>query len=392
MHYQVEGNMDPRMTLKSFTFDLNSSIFHFTARGIVKDNILTLYAGLPGEENKMEISLKEPLHLAASMFELPRLKGLQSGESRTFQVFDPAVMGERPVRVSALTDETVVLHGKSLRARKLSLDFMGSEQFAWIGEDGAVLREKGILGMTLEKATKEEALSGLEKPDGVDLMEIASIPANRILPDPDNVMELKVKLDNVAKLPFHLDGGRQMLRDGVVTIRKERVPSSFRREQIGRDSPSLRPEPTIQCDHPLIIKKVKEIISAGDGDVEKARKIVNWIYNNVKKRPVLSVPNALETLTNLVGDCNEHAVLLAAMARAAGIPAEVEAGLVYLRGRFYYHAWNALYLGGWVTADAVLGQMPADVTHIRFIRGAAERQMDLLGLIGRLRLEILGFS
>jgi len=148
----------------------------------------------------------------------------------------------------------------------------------------------------------------------------------------------------------------------------------------------------IQCDHPSILSKVKEIVSEAKSDTEKARKIVGWINKNVQKRPVLSVPNALETLTKLVGDCNEHAVLLAAMARAAGIPAEVEAGLVYQRGRFYYHAWNALYLGGWVTADAVLGQMPADVTHIRFVRGTAERQMDMLGLIGRVRLEILDFS
>jgi len=47
---------------------------------------------------------------------------------------------------------------------------------------------------------------------------------------------------------------------------------------------------------------------------------------------------------------------------------------------------------GWVTADAVLGQFPADVTHIRLVRGAAEKQMDLLGLIGRLKLEIIDFS
>ncbi len=85
-------------------------------------------------------------------------------------------------------------------------------------------------------------------------------------------------------------------------------------------------------------------------------------------------------------------MLLAAFSRAAGIPADVETGIVYMRGRFLYHAWNILYLsdrGGWVTADAVLGEMPADVTHIRFIRGGADRQLDLAGLIGRLKLEVL---
>jgi transglutaminase-like putative cysteine protease len=109
----------------------------------------------------------------------------------------------------------------------------------------------------------------------------------------------------------------------------------------------------------------------------------------VEKRPVLSVPNALETLNNLVGDCNEHAVLLAALARAAGIPAQMEAGLVYQRGRFYYHAWNVLFIGTWITADAVMGQMPADVTHIRFVRGDADQQVDLIGVIGKVRIKVI---
>ncbi|MEE8481443.1 MAG: transglutaminase-like domain-containing protein, partial [Desulfobacterales bacterium] len=98
---------------------------------------------------------------------------------------------------------------------------------------------------------------------------------------------------------------------------------------------------------------------------------------------------ALDTLKNLMGDCNEHAVLMAALARAAGIPAQIEAGLVYVKGRFYYHAWNVLYLGEWITVDSLMGQMPADVTHIRFVRGEPNKQIDLIGVIGKVKLEIL---
>ena len=154
----------------------------------------------------------------------------------------------------------------------------------------------------------------------------------------------------------------------------------------------LKSTPFIQSNHPKIRQKVAEIITPGDPEQMKASKLVAWVHRNLQKRPVLSVPNALETLENRVGDCNEHAILLAALARAAGIPADVEAGVVYQSGRFFYHAWNVLYLrewGGWATADAVLGQMPADVTHLRFVRGDAGRQLDLVGLIGRLKLDIL---
>jgi transglutaminase-like putative cysteine protease len=136
---------------------------------------------------------------------------------------------------------------------------------------------------------------------------------------------------------------------------------------------------------------VKEILSPNDPERVKVEKIVDWVYKNLEKRPVLSVPNALEVLNHRVGDCNEHAVLLVALARAAGIPAQMEAGIVYQRGRFYYHAWNILYLGQWVTADASMGQFPADVTHIRLARGM-EHQIDLVRRIGRIKIEILDYS
>ena len=106
----------------------------------------------------------------------------------------------------------------------------------------------------------------------------------------------------------------------------------------------LRATPLVQSDHPDIRRQAAKIVSPDDSDAVKAEKLVAWVHRNVEKKPVLSIPNALETLANRVGDCNEHAVLLAALARAAGIPAQIEAGLVYLKGRFFYHAWNEIYV------------------------------------------------
>ena len=61
---------------------------------------------------------------------------------------------------------------------------------------------------------------------------------------------------------------------------------------------------------------------------------------------------------------------------------------MYHAGKFYYHAWNQLFLGRWITADALFGQLPADVTHIRFATGT-HKQLDLMALIGRVGLEIV---
>jgi transglutaminase-like putative cysteine protease len=271
---------------------------------------------------------------------------------------------------------------------------MGMKQIAWVDPDGSVLREEGILGIALERVTREEALAGLEGAVSADLTEIASIPSSKPIEGAAALKALKIRLEGIQQGSFFLDGGRQIYQNGVLTIRRESpVDPSVRSGGAAGDLGAfLKPTPFIQSDHPKIRQKVAEIVGPGDPDGVKADKLVAWVYKNLEKRPVLSVPNALETLENRVGDCNEHAVLLAAFARAAGLPAEVEAGVVYMRGRFFYHAWNVLYLrdrGGWVTADSVFGQMPADVTHIRFVRGDADRQLDLVGLIGRLKLEIL---
>ena len=391
---RTTAELKPDRTLSNYQFDLGSNLFKFTARGAVAGKNLTVRIGEPGEEKISVITLQNLPYLGGGILESVGAAGLRTGEGRTYPVFDPASLGQRPVRVTLLGEEPLTIMGKSRRARKLSVDFMGMKQIAWVDPDGSVLREEGILGIAMEKVTREEALSGLEGAVSADLTEIAAIPLSKPIEGAAALKVLKIRLEGLQEDSFFLDGGRQVYRNGVITIRRESPPDpSARSGGTGGDLRAfLKSTPFIQSDHPKIRQKVAEIVGPRDPDGVKADKLVAWVHKNLEKRPVLSVPNALETMENRIGDCNEHAVLLTAFARAAGIPAEVEVGVVYMRGRFFYHAWNVLYLrdwGGWVTADAVLRQMPADVTHLRFVRGEADRQLDLVGLIGRLKLEIL---
>ncbi|HYA14181.1 MAG TPA: transglutaminase-like domain-containing protein [Syntrophales bacterium] len=390
MTFKTDGYLNTDMTLSSFDFDLRSSLFSFKAHGVVQNKQVTLYTEMAGSEKKTVIALKDMPHLANGILESAQIAGMKLGESRSFHVFDPATMGQRPVKVTVQSDDIVTVMGKSQKARKVSVDFMGAKQFAWIGVDGDILKEQGILGITLEQVSKRQALSGLALTSGADLTEIASVPSNMIIDDPAALTSLKVKISNVEKDNLKLNGGRQSFKKDTLLIQKEAIPTRPLREtSMAGNEDFLKSTPFIQSDHQKIIAKVQEIIYPEDPVAVKASKLVAWVNKNVEKRPVLSVPNALETLNNLVGDCNEHAVLLAALARAAGIPAQMEVGLVYQRERFYYHAWNVLFIGTWITADAVMGQMPADVTHIRFARGDVDQQIDLIGVIGKVRIKVI---
>jgi hypothetical protein len=391
---RTEADLKTDRTLEGFRFELGSNLFRFTARGVVSDKKLTLHSGTPEQETVSVVPIDQSPYLGGGILESLGLQGIREGEERSLPVFDPASLTQRPVRIAALGQEELVIGGQRRRARKLAVDFMGVKQHAWIDAGGSILREEGILGIVLEKVSRAEALAGLNGAVSADLTEAAAIPSPLRIPEPAALTELTLRLRGVATGPFHLDGGRQQFRNGLLTLRREVLaPSPETRTPKAQDLRVwLQPSPLIQSGHPQMAQAAAEIAPAADPPGAKARKIVNWVNTRLEKRPVLSVPNALETLEKRIGDCNEHAVLVTALARAAGIPADIEAGIVYLRGRFYYHAWNTLFVpewGGWVTADAVLGQLPADVTHIRFVSGGTDRQTDLLGLIGRLEIEIL---
>ncbi|MEK7826196.1 MAG: hypothetical protein AAB299_00420, partial [Thermodesulfobacteriota bacterium] len=179
--------------------------------------------------------------------------------------------------------------GKSRRARKLSVDFMGMKQIAWVDPDGSVLREEGILGIALERVTREEALAGLEGAVSADLTEIASIPSSKPIEGAAALRVLKIRLEGLQQGSFFLDGDRQIYRNGVLTIRRESSvdPSARSGGAAGDLGAFLKPTPFIQSDHPKIRQKLAEIVGPGDPDGVKADKLVAWVHKNLEKRPVL---------------------------------------------------------------------------------------------------------
>lgn len=105
----------------------------------------------------------------------------------------------------------------------------------------------------------------------------------------------------------------------------------------------------------------------------------------------MSIPSAREVLTVRVGDCNEHTALFTAFARSLGIPTKICGGIVYSQGYFYYHAWTEVFLNRWVSVDPLMNQFPADATHIRLVEGDLDKQLPLLGLVGKLKIEVIAY-
>jgi hypothetical protein len=384
VHTEAVLNMD--LSLRSFAFTTRSSRFEFQAVGRVENGQLVVM--INGQESA--IPIERTIYLASGILDAFISADLEPGQSVSYQVFDPSTMGQRPVKITMVGYEILTILGRSELTRKVSVDFMGSRQTAWIAEDGSIVREAGLMGIELERVSEKQALDGLLDAASQDLTQLVSIAVDVPIDTPEAYNRMKVRLSGIDDA-LQLDGGRQQYTDNQLIIQKEVDPA---REPLSKQMTGefLASTPFIQADDPQIEALARRLVAATDPPRRKVEKLMQWVYQNIEKRPVLSVPNAKETLERKMGDCNEHAVLLAALARSVGIPAQVEAGLVYTKGRFYYHAWNSLYVGYWLTADALMGQMPADVTHVRLVRGNPSAQIDLIQVIGRLKMEIVELS
>ncbi|MFN9738187.1 MAG: transglutaminase domain-containing protein [Pseudomonadota bacterium] len=104
--------------------------------------------------------------------------------------------------------------------------------------------------------------------------------------------------------------------------------------------------------------------------------------------------SAAETVASREGDCTEHAVLLAALARALGVPARVVNGLAYapaFAGRenvFVPHAWIKAWDGRrWGSYDAALPGF--DAGHIALSVGDGDAAGFYAGVAVLGNLEVL---
>lgn len=133
---------------------------------------------------------------------------------------------------------------------------------------------------------------------------------------------------------------------------------------------ALQPTPWLQSDHPRLRAIAAPIARQNLPDSRKIELLVQRVRERLPRIDFTGHFSALDALDRGAGDCTESAVLLAALARAAGIPARVANGLVYSRelyhgvgNVFMPHSWVIAFVDGeWRSFDAALGDF--DASHI----------------------------
>jgi len=391
---------DRDFLLENFIFSVSSGIVQFRLAGRREGNTLIVESGSGKEKRAQTVTLQKAPVIGAGVSHLFRTRKLAPGESFVIPIFDPSTMSQKDMVVKVSGKESLTINRLTYDAFKLDTEVFGRNLTVWVDGDGSVLKEEGFMGLTTVRSSAAKAPENVEEKGTADLYEIAAVAPDRALPDPKRLGSLKMEISGLEDGSMEksvLSGGRQEYQTGKLLIRKEKVPSKPAysapyRDEDGIMKEFLAPEWNIESDEKEIREKAYQIIGEKREAVTVVRLLTEWVYRHIEKKPVLSLPSALETLRTGLGDCNEHATLLTALLRAVGIPARISIGLAYSRERFFYHAWNEAYVGEWISTDATLNQVPADPAHIKLIEGNLDKQVEIAGIVGRLRMKILDFQ
>lgn len=387
------AHTDRFFRLKSFVFRLSSDV-QMDITGNVEGSSLLITMKTADVTSRKKIHLTEDPYLNLSIVPYILKRGLKSGDTVTIPIINPMDMSQEHLNMEVLGKEYLMSMGEKKTVYKLKGSFDGFNTMIWLTEKGEVLREDSHMGFSLVKEEKYFAMK-VTKPS-IDVVTQVSIPFNLSI-STDTITYLKVRLSGIDLKRLDVDGGRQRLHGDILEIFQE-----SRESLVSHDLPStlfhedgkgsflneyLKETPFVQSKNPAIVARSKEIIGEQRDLLEMTRLIYDWVYKNIKKVPMITMPVATEVLSMRKGDCNEHTVLFTALSRSAGIPTRIAVGLTYRDGFFYYHAWPEVYFNEWVAVDPTLGQFPADASHIRLLTGDIDKQVQLISIIGKLTLE-----
>lgn len=347
---------------------------------------------------------------------LAREKGYGPGTSYSADLFWPDTP-DSPVRVSTKVGPTQKVRvfdvDKWLHAVTVTNSlFPGIPLTEFVDDDGTVWLSRTALTPDIQvetrKTTRELAMSPSEP---AELMTKTYVIPDLPISKPRELEGLQVLLRPTqphAKVPQPPQDDYQKVQalpQGVlVTVTRAHPPKSgYTLPYAGKEyADLLKANKWLEVDDPLIRQMAREAVGGSTDAVMAARRIESYVDRKIVQKGLgVGMATAAETARQLKGDCTEHSVLAAALARAAGMPSRVVGGLAYVtdlpgtgQGGFGYHMWTEVYVGQWLPIDATLGGH--DATHIALFKSdmnasGAEAALasSIMQFLGRVEIHVV---
>ena len=320
------------------------------------------------------------------------LPSLHVDQEVVIDTFDPMTFSVGKTRVKCVGEETIEAGGERTQCKVLTTELNGLTSKVWLSENEEIVRAETPFGFALRKITEEEALAPLDSGESSDIIKGMSIVPTGRTPF-RGARRMIVTLRGVRPDRYPPVDETQTAAGNVfkITAASEPAPGASSTASLEE---YLKSDAFVQADHPKIKALAEQIVGNESDPWKRALRIYQWVHDNVRKLSVFSIPSALEVLESREGDCNEHAMLFTALARAAGLPTRIAIGLAWsdTLNAFCYHAWPEVFAGRWIWMEPTLGQPIADATHLKLLNGNIEAWTRLLPYLGQLEIEVTGIE
>lgn len=276
------------------------------------------------------------------------------------------------------------------------------------------------MAFTMIRTDRELATLPVEQ---IEIMAQTFIASSRAIADPREVTFAQYRLaprqtGDLVDVQLPQTAVQTVERDGpdllvTVNLNADKQPQSLTNPQA-----MLQRSVMLDKDDPVVQEMVQEALGEDGTSLsiqQKALRLCAYVHEAIEgKNLSVGFATAGETARTRQGDCTEHAVLLAALLRAAGIPSRCVSGIVYADGFmgsrqvFAYHMWAQAWSadpqaadepGIWMDLDAAIPtgdpDRPFDATHIALaVHDMNEPEMvnlmvPLLPLMNRFDVQVL---
>ncbi len=411
----IEEDANGRIVaMHSTSFDSDEkTVYHLTARGETADLVISTM----GTSSKSSIPW-DPETLGSMGLMMLVRKNLEPGRKFSFKFFEfelgEVLTAHTEVRAR---EETDLIDGKKAtlwHTVSIIESIPGVEFHEWYDDSGEVAKITfDLYGSLVEeyRTTEERAKRSLDTELEADTFVESLVRPNISLPSPlrlDSVLyRFEAKLADVGLPDTMGDDIRQEViehggSEAVVRI-STMIPKTSQKRPMA-DPPAelaeyLEPNAFIQSDHAGLKARAAALVG-DETDAWAAACLIEAFVSRYITNSNFSTDfaTAAEVFERRSGDCTEYGVLLAALCRAAGIPARVASGLTYVDGSFGGHMWTEVWIDGkWYGLDGTLGNGKLDPCHIRFSTSSLKRGKfagtlvaDTLGL-NNLKLTVIEF-
>ena len=343
-----------------------------------------------------------------------RRNPMRPGEHRTLKALMIGFNQAADVEMAAKDYEPTALLGGTYDLLRIETvtrfaDGQKLEDTVWTDRTGETLKTHSQ-AMGLETYRTTEALA-LEKADtaSFDLFADMSVKLDRPLPNAHHTKQVRyrVRLDGGDPAGVFVTGPTQQIKSldahtAEVAVYAIRPGESGGNPRAPADPPTdadRQPNNMIQSDDPAIVAEAKEAAGQQTDPWRVAVELERYVNRAIAKKDFSQAfATAAEVAKSHEGDCTEHAVFLAALARARGIPARVAVGLLYMDASqsFGYHMWTEVYIDKrWIPIDGTLALGGIGAAHLKLaqsnLAGASAYSafLPVAQVAGRLKIEVV---